>query len=94
MKAKTQIEKDYHDAVARIECVVSGCHAPSCVHHARFAAGMGQRSDHFLVAALCWDHHQGPNGIHADQKLFEMRYGSEEEMVARTVKGVFKLMQK
>ncbi len=86
---KTSEEKAYHDLVAQVGCVV--CGAPACVHHARFPAGGGQRSGAFLVAALCWEHHQGGTGIHRDKKMFEMRYGSEMELVNETMRRVFQL---
>jgi hypothetical protein len=95
-KAKTKLEKDYHDVVAGLGCVV--CRrldygpTPAMIHHIRTGQGMGQRAPDALVIPLCPMHHQqGGRGvsIHAGQKEFENLYGSELELLAQTILEVF-----
>lgn len=56
-------EKRHHDRIAAIGCLV--CQRPANVHHIHSDGYERQLRDHRYVAPLCWDHHQGPQGIHA-----------------------------
>lgn len=82
-KNKTKAERAYHDVVANIPCVLCEVlgqdqEGPTCVHHIRSGQGMSQRAGHFLVVALCYECHQGDNGIHGNQSL--LRIGKVEEL--------------
>lgn len=81
--------EQYKSLVASLGCVV--CGKPSSLHHPRFCVGMGQRSSDWLVIPLCPDHHQhGGFGvaIHAGQGTFEKNFGTEQELLAKTIQKV------
>lgn len=82
----TRSEKRHLDRVSELGCAV--CGSPAEIHHPRFAAGMAQRSPHFLAIGLCAQHHRtGGHGValHAGQATFEGLYGSEAELLAATI---------
>ena len=58
--------------------------SPCEIHHLRSGMGMGQRSKHDRAIGLCHAHHRtGGYGvaIHAGQKEFERKYGTELELL-------------
>ena len=56
--------------VAQQPCAICGGH-PVEVHHCISARyGQRKRSD-FETIPLCYDHHRGENGIHANKRLWE-----------------------
>jgi hypothetical protein len=70
---KTAEEKAHLGRVASLGCVI--CGKPACIHHIRIT---GEPRDHKKVIPLCWDHHQGPNGIHTmGKKDWRFLYGHE-----------------
>lgn len=88
----TAAEKRHLDRVAALGCVIcrdfEGAKTPACIHHVREGQGMSQRSTAWLAVPLCPAHHQhGGAGVafHADSRAFEALYGSELDMLARTV---------
>jgi len=88
MKTKTKEEKDYHEYIASLPCVACG-DSPVHVHHCRFSAGIGQRGSHYFVLPLCPACHQGKEGIHGSPKIFEMRNGSEEQLLATVIQQLW-----
>jgi hypothetical protein len=42
-------------------------------------AGMGLKSKRFIP--LCPEHHQGNQGVHHNTKLFEERFGTQEDLL-------------
>jgi|TARA_R100000322_G_scaffold170369_2_gene145421 hypothetical protein len=40
---------------------------------------MGQKSKDALP--LCWEHHQGRDGVHTNTKKWEEKYGTQEELL-------------
>jgi hypothetical protein len=42
-------------------------------------AGMGLKSKRFIP--LCHEHHQGNQGVHHNTKLFEERFGTQEDLL-------------
>lgn len=85
----TKAEKAHLSRVADIGCIVCirmgyGL-SPAEIHHLRKGAGMGQRSKHIGgTIGLCPPHHRtGGYGtaLHAGQKEFERRYGTETELL-------------
>ena len=91
-KTKTQAERDYHELVASLPCVL--CDAlgevqtgPTAVHHARTEQGMSQRASHWIVAALCHDCHQGDFGVHGNRALLRIAKLSELDLVAMTFRA-------
>lgn len=78
--------KEYKNMVAEGGCII--CGSPAQLHHPRFCCGMAQRASDWLVIPLCPDHHQnGGYGValHAGQTTFEQNYGTEAELLARTI---------
>jgi len=77
--------KDHKDRVASLGCLI--CGRPAELHHPRFVAGASQRASDWLVIPLCAEHHRtGGHGValHAGQRTFELNYGTEAELLART----------
>jgi len=87
---KTKQEKDYHAYLAQQPCVACGG-TPVYIHHLRningINAGIGQRSSHYLCIPLCHSCHQGEDSIHHNRKIFEMRNGTETDLLAKTIEN-------
>lgn len=84
----TKDEKKHLSRLAEFGCCVCRREgfgvSPAEIHHIRATAGMGQRSSHFDAIPLCPLHHRlGGHGValHAGQKTFERRYGTETELL-------------
>lgn len=81
--------------VACVVCAFMGTSqvGPTFAHHAH--AGMSNRGGDFTTSALCWDHHQGKNGIHGlGTRGFYNRYKlNEMDLVDMTVEAVFRQMR-
>lgn len=79
-KSKTKAEKDHLNLVASHHCAV--CDNPIvCVHHIRES---GEPRNHFKTIPLCYDHHQGENGIHyLGKDEFRKRFGHELDMLVK-----------
>lgn len=76
-----KLEQAHLQRVAEMPCVVCG-NWPVQVHH--IETGMGRRKDHMRVIALCYDHHQGANGLHTiGRKAWVQRYGREADLMAK-----------
>ena len=45
------------------------------------------------VATLCYDHHQGQFSIHNSKQEFESMYGTEHEMLQKTLREIQNLEQ-
>ena len=71
-------------------CIREGWgYSPPHIHHIRHGVGLSQRSHWSLAIPLCPNHHQnGGYGIalHAGQKEFERKFGSEVELLQETIK--------
>jgi hypothetical protein len=82
----TLAEKRHLSRVAELGCII--CARPSEIHHLRNGLGLGQRSSHFRVLPLCFDHHRGPYGIgfHAGKKIWQEKFGTEEELLVKVEK--------
>jgi len=78
--------------VASLGCLV--CQRPANVHHIRpIGLGIGMRSGHYQTIPLCHDHHQGQFSIHNCKEQFEAMYGTEEELLHRTLKEIKNIEQ-
>ena len=87
MKSK---ERKYLRAVQELGCLI--CGGPAEIHHIRAGQGMAQRAGNHLVIPLCAEHHRnGGHGvaIHAGRQTFEAMYGSEMDLLDRTIGGVY-----
>ena len=68
--------KDYQARVRDLGCII--CKemglgkTPAAIHHVEsIRDGLSE----YAVIPLCYDHHQGPEGVHGlRRKVFEMRY--------------------
>lgn len=68
--------KDYQSRVRDLGCII--CkemglgNTPAAIHHVEsIRDGLSE----YAVIPLCYDHHQGPEGVHGlRRKVFEMRY--------------------
>ena len=90
-KAKTQAERDHHERIASMSCVV--CDALDLVqihrtevHHLREGQGASQRAPHYIVVPLCKACHTGPMGVHGDQTYMRMAKMDELDMLNETIK--------
>jgi hypothetical protein len=93
MAGKDRDEQDWLDLVSQVPCVI--CGEQVHVHHIREDQGIGKRAQHFLVAALCPEHHTGGQGFHTlGRRTFEMRFRMTElECMAETIRGVVRIMK-
>ncbi len=86
-KVATKAEREHLSKVASLGCLV--CQRPANVHHIRpVGLGIGMRSGHYQTIPLCRDHHQGQFSIHSCKKEFEAMYGTEHQMLQRTLKEI------
>ncbi len=84
-------EQIHMGRVAALGCIVCrnvfGLYSPAEIHHIRTGQGAGQRASNYDTIGLCPPHHRlGGYGvaIHAGQKEWERRYGTETELLAQT----------
>jgi len=88
----TKDEKKHYEKLSQIGCIVCrnlghGYSAPH-IHHIRHGVGLAMRSHWSLAIPLCPLHHQhGGHGValHAGQKTFEKKYGTEAELLHQTL---------
>ena len=78
---RRKIDKLYKSFVAKLPCIVSGCHSVE-LHHIRkvslpapFGAGMGLKPCHIMIIPLSVQMHRGKGGIHDLSKRFEPMHG-------------------
>jgi hypothetical protein len=91
-KVATRLEREHMSKVASLGCLV--CQRPANVHHIRpIGLGIGMRSGHYQTIPLCHDHHQGQFSIHNCKEQFEAMYGTEAELLHRTLKEIKSLEQ-
>ena len=91
-KVATKLEREHMSKVASLGCLV--CQRPANVHHIRpVGLGIGMRSGHYQTIPLCHDHHQGQFSIHNCKEQFEAMYGTEEELLHRTLKEIKNIEQ-
>ena len=76
--------------VQALGCIICSVHhgvySEAELHHPRTGMGMGQRASHGDCLPICPIHHRtGGYGValHAGQKAFEKRYGTEPELLAQ-----------
>ena len=91
-KVATKAEREHMSKVASLGCLV--CQRPANVHHIRpIGLGIGNRSSHYETIPLCRDHHVGSFSIHNTKRQFEDAYGTEEQLLHKTLKEIEKLEQ-
>jgi hypothetical protein len=89
--SRTMKEGEWLDRVCAVGCILcrhlNRGYVPASPHH---LFDPSQRSD-WLVAPLCWDCHQGPNGFHGlgGERPFRARYKlGEVELLAMTLERI------
>lgn len=62
---------------------------PTEAHHIRASVGMGQKAGDHEAVALCASHHRtGKVSIHLAPDLFKWMYGTERELLAKTLEAL------
>ena len=90
-------EKKHLALVSSLGCLI--CQRPAICHHIRNRGdgkgniGFGQRASHYEVIPLCPSHHVGKFSIHNCKQEFEAMYGTEAELLQRTLKEIKSLEQ-
>jgi hypothetical protein len=66
---------------------------PAQFHHPRTGVGAARKAPDADGIPLCWEHHQGPTGVHGmGRKAFEKKYGvTEGDLTAQTKREVAEL---
>ena len=91
-KQATKAEREHMSKVASLGCLV--CQMPPQLHHIRpTGLGIGNRSSHYHVIPLCREHHMGQFSIHNSKQEFEAMYGTEHEMLQKTLREIQNLEQ-
>jgi hypothetical protein len=80
-KAHSRGESAHLEAVKSVGCVVCDAPPPSAAHHV-------VQGDHYTTVALCWECHQGKQGIHGDKTLWRIRKMDEWGALNETLRRV------
>jgi hypothetical protein len=75
-------ERAHLEAVKSLPCSLCDKEGPSFAHHPR-------QNIAWLLIALCWDCHQGPNGWHGNKSLWRIRKMDEWDALGVTIKRLF-----
>jgi len=85
-------EKKHLALVSSLGCLI--CQRPAICHHIRNRGdgkgnlGFGNRATAYETIPLCPSHHVGVFSIHNCKKEFEAMYGTEHEMLQKTLKEI------
>jgi hypothetical protein len=91
----SKLEKEHLSKVASLGCLI--CQRPAICHHIRNLGdgkgniGVGNRANHYQTIPLCRDHHVGSFSIHNTKRQFEAMYGTEAELLHRTLNEIKQL---
>ncbi len=67
--------------VAALPCVICG-YWPVSVHHVISGRFSQRKAPDTQTIPLCWNHHQGPEGIHTDKAAWEALHGPDIDYLA------------
>lgn len=88
----TKADKQWLNDICRLGCVVcsnlGNIGSPAEVHHLRSGVGAAQKSTDQRSIPLCPMHHRlGGYGVafHAGQRVWQEKFGNEEDLLAQTV---------
>ena len=81
LEKATKEEMDHMAEVKSLPCGVCNDFPPSLAHHIKEG---DRRVSHFATIPLCFDCHQGPNGIHGDKAFWRIYKKSELSVLAET----------
>ena len=88
-------EKKHLALVSSLGCLI--CQQPAICHHIRNRGdgkgniGFGQRATAYETIPLCPSHHVGSFSIHNTKRQFEAMYGTEAELLHRTLNEIKQL---
>lgn len=89
-KAMDAYEKRHIEKIKKHGCIIDDCRKwPAEAHHIREGAGMGQKSAHWLTIPLCAECHRGDFSIHKSKRQFENIYGTELDLLAKTMREIY-----
>jgi hypothetical protein len=71
-------ERDHLGRVKELPCSVCDADPPSAAHHIK-------QGQHYTCVALCYECHQGKQGIHGDRTLWRIRKMDELDALAVTL---------
>lgn len=71
--------KRYMQKVREVGCLI--CQRPASAHHIREE----RIKNDYLTIPLCPEHHQGAFSIHMSKRQFTDIYGSELDLLAKTI---------
>lgn len=54
---------------------------PTYAHHTICGRYSSERTPDREAIGLCWDHHQGPRGIHTDKSAWVQEYGEDRDYI-------------
>ena len=74
----TAAAKAHMAAVARLPCVCCGAW-PVSVHHVISGRYSQRKASDMETIPLCWNHHQGPDGIHTNKTKWQQSYGLDTD---------------
>lgn len=69
-------------------CVVCG-ESFAHLHHMLEDRTPGRRADDWLTMGLCWECHEGSQGIHGDRQRWKLRNMTESKALAATLEGIY-----
>lgn len=81
-------DHQYIGLVKGLSCACCGAPGPSSAHHLRAGMGLGQRNHDRLVVPLCYECHQGKEGLHGNRALLSVYRKDELSMLADTITRV------
>ena len=96
-KVATKDEREHMSKVASLGCLI--CGSPAICHHIRNRGdgkgnlGFGKRATAYETIPLCPSHHVGSFSIHSCKHQFESMYGTERELLYRTLKEIENMEQ-
>jgi hypothetical protein len=78
---KTSAGRAHMARVASLPCVCCG-YWPVAVHHCCSGRFGTDKASDFDTIPLCFNHHQGPEGIHTQKETWEATYGLDTDYLA------------
>ena len=84
-------EREHLERIKELPCSVCGQSGPSYAHHLLLGRGTGQKkSPHWLTIPLCFECHQGRNGIHGDRAIWRIYHEDELSALASTIERLMR----
>ena len=96
--AKAKARPDYLAAVRELPCAICANwgfpqQSTTAAHHV-ICGRYGQRKTPDIMAIpLCWNHHQGPDGIHTRREWWVEQFGPDTDFIAATQDALAHLLE-